>query len=66
MNLADALRTLRTHVFNSAHGDRKEAHNIVVLITDGESNLNSQRTVKEARNNKEAGKKTCSQDTMNL
>ena len=47
-NLADALRTLRTEVYNSANGDRLEVPNVALIFTDGISNLNSERTIPEA------------------
>ena len=54
-NTADALFTLRTQVYNSANGDRREASNVVVMVVDGKSNFNSQRTLPEALLAQEAG-----------
>ena len=47
-NTADALQTLRTEMFNPANGDRPGVPNVAVIITDGVSNLNSERTIQEA------------------
>jgi collagen type VI alpha len=47
-NTADALMTLRNELFNPANGDRPDVPNLAIIITDGVSNLNSQRTIPEA------------------
>ena len=39
-NTAQALQTLYTSMFTSQNGDRADAHNIVMIITDGASNEN--------------------------
>ena len=54
-NTADALQTLRHDVFNPANGDRPDASNIAIVITDGESNVHKDRTVKEAELLRSAG-----------
>ena len=40
-NIADGLRVLRTQLFNH-NGDRPEAPNIALVITDGGANINEQ------------------------
>ncbi|KAK3599021.1 hypothetical protein CHS0354_012500 [Potamilus streckersoni] len=47
-NTADGLKTMRTEMFKAANGDRPDAENIAIIITDGISNINSRRTVPEA------------------
>jgi collagen type VI alpha len=47
-NTADAILAMRTEMFNTKNGDRKKAPNIAMIISDGISNLNSDRTVTEA------------------
>ncbi len=47
-NTAIGLQTLRTQVFNSARGDRFDAPNIAIIITDGNSNINAQDTIPQA------------------
>ena len=47
-NTADALQTTREDMFSQANGDRPNVDNIVVILTDGVSNINSRRTIPEA------------------
>ena len=47
-NTADALVTMRTSMFNIQTGDRPGVRNAAVVITDGVSNINFERTVPEA------------------
>ena len=48
-NTADALLVMRTEMFTIANGDRPNADNVAILITDGVSNfINSQFTIPEA------------------
>jgi Mg-chelatase subunit ChlD len=47
-NTADALRELRTVMFTTKHGDRPEAENVAIVMTDGVSNIEHWRTVPEA------------------
>lgn len=47
-NTAAALKALRTEMFTSEHGDRTEAPNVALVLTDGVSNIDSKRTVAEA------------------
>lgn len=54
-NTADALRALWSQMFTSYHGDRADAKNIAILITDGISNMNSYRTEIEANTAKSRG-----------
>ena len=46
---ADGLRVMREDVFNMNHGDRQDARNLVLMVTDGTSNILPQRTIPEAR-----------------
>ena len=48
-NTADALLTMATKMFTTS-ADRPDAPNIAVVVTDGISNINSRRTIKEAIN----------------
>lgn len=47
-NTAEALRVVREDVFNIYRGDRPDAANVAVLITDGVSNVMSHQTLPEA------------------
>lgn len=47
-NTADALRLMRTQLFTEANGDRLDVPNYAIVLTDGESNINAEMTVKEA------------------
>lgn len=47
-NTADAIFTMRTTMFTSTNGDREGVQNIGIVITDGISNINAQRTIPEA------------------
>ena len=47
-NTASALDMLRTQMFTSDNGDRRDTDNYVIMITDGNSNVNRQDTVKAA------------------
>ncbi|KAK3086045.1 hypothetical protein FSP39_012585 [Pinctada imbricata] len=47
-NMADALSAIRTAMFIPENGDRPDASNIAVLITDGLSNVKDGRTILEA------------------
>nr|SPP68597.1 vWFA1-like domain containing protein vWFBCS9 [Colubraria reticulata] len=47
-NTADALRRARLDVYSPSHGDRTNVPNLVVMVTDGESNMNPQQTLPEA------------------
>ena len=47
-NTADAILAMRTEMFTKQNGDRKRVPNMAVVITDGLSNFNSDRTVTEA------------------
>jgi hypothetical protein len=55
MSMANALWTLRNGVFSPINGDRPEASNIAVIITNRDSSLHHQRTLTEARLLHEAG-----------
>jgi len=47
-NTAEALRLARTDVFQEEKGDRFDVPNYLIVVTDGQSNINAQMTVKEA------------------
>lgn len=47
-NTADALKVMRNQMFIPSRGDRSDAPNVCVLLTDGVSNINSRRTIPEA------------------
>ena len=51
-NTADALQTMHETMFSAIHGDRANVPNIAIIITDGVSNINSQRTISESTNAK--------------
>ena len=46
-NTADALLAMRTKVFGT-NEDRPDVKNVAIIITDGPSNINSDRTLQEA------------------
>ena len=47
-NIADALETTRRFVFDVSAGDRADAANLVVLVTDGRANRERDETDTEA------------------
>lgn len=47
-NTADAIRLMREEMFLSYHGDRPEVPNVCLIITDGVSSVNPERTIPEA------------------
>ena len=47
-NTADALKSMSEVMFTPANGDRPDAPNVCILLTDGVSNINSRRTIPEA------------------
>ena len=53
-NTAEALRVIRTQMFTSWNGDRPDAANVIILITDGKSN-NRDATLQEAVETRKAG-----------
>ena len=48
-NTAHAVELARHVMFKPERGDRPEARNILVVLTDGFNNLNVQRTLEQAR-----------------
>ena len=48
-NTAEGIRKVRTEMFTEALGDRPKIPNILILLTDGLSNINSERTISEAK-----------------
>ncbi|XP_063411126.1 collagen alpha-4(VI) chain-like [Mytilus trossulus] len=53
-NTADALSAARSKVF-STRADRPDAQNVIILITDGYSDINADRTVREAEISRQNG-----------
>ncbi|XP_062566472.1 collagen alpha-1(XII) chain-like [Saccostrea cucullata] len=54
-NTADAIRDMREKYFSFANGDRWDARNIAVILTDGVSNINANRLQDEARQARNEG-----------
>lgn len=54
-NTADALRDMRTKYFSFANGDRPDARNIALILTDGVSNINANRLTDEAERARDEG-----------
>lgn len=54
-NTADALRTMHYDMFTTENGDRPSVPNIVIIVTDGVSNINSRRTIPEAETARDDG-----------
>ena len=52
---ASALRLLYTSAFQPRNGDRVNANNIVIVITDGDSNVNQEDTLNQAIEARTAG-----------
>ena len=48
-NIAYALRAAREVVFTSQNGDRFDASNLAVLISDGRDNVNENELAREAQ-----------------
>ena len=47
-NLAAALRVTRESIFVSSNGDRPDAPNIVIVLTDGNPNVDKEQTIPQA------------------
>ncbi|XP_062575513.1 collagen alpha-1(XIV) chain-like [Saccostrea cucullata] len=47
-NTADALKTMHEEMFSKDNGDRPGVRNVCIIMTDGVSNINYQRTIPEA------------------
>ena len=54
-NTADGLQTMHADMFTEANGDRPGVPNICIIMTDGVSNINYQRTIPEAVTAREKG-----------
>ncbi|WAR09890.1 CO6A3-like protein [Mya arenaria] len=54
-NLADALKLTRNEMFTELQGDRPDIPNIAVIVTDGKSTINSNRTIPEAMETRRNG-----------
>ena len=47
-NTSGALRLMNDQAFTPQHGDRPDIHNVAIIMTDGQSNVNESGTVPEA------------------
>lgn len=47
-NTADAMKVARTRMFKSRHGARQHANHVLIVITDGVSNMNYDRVLPES------------------
>ncbi|XP_022328093.2 matrilin-3-like [Crassostrea virginica] len=54
-NTAAGLETMHAEMFTEANGDRPGVPNICIIMTDGVSNINYQRTIPEAVTAREKG-----------
>ncbi|XP_033728444.1 collagen alpha-1(XII) chain-like [Pecten maximus] len=54
-NTADGLMVMRNEMFSFQHGDRPDVPNVGIVVTDGQSNINSLRTIPEANEAKSSG-----------
>lgn len=54
-NTADALFRMRTQMLREENGNRPDVPDIVILLTDGVSNINADRTIPEARQARNKG-----------
>ena len=54
-NTAEAMRVMTGEVFQPTNGDRSDAPNVCIVITDGPSNKDRERTVPDAAAAREAG-----------
>ena len=54
-NPAAAIRLGRSQMFTEENGDRSDVSNIIILVTDGESNMNTRKTIPEAEEARNAG-----------
>lgn len=48
-NTADALATMANTMFTARNGDRPDVPNTCIVITDGVSNINSRKTIPNAK-----------------
>lgn len=54
-NTAGALHTMRTRMFASSKGDRENSVDVAILMTDGVSNINTNRITIEAKAARDRG-----------
>lgn len=54
-NTSGGLREMNYNQFVSSRGDRSNAQNVAIVITDGESNVDDQRTVPDAQEARNRG-----------
>ena len=53
-NTAEALKMVREEIFSRRRGDRFDVQNVVLMVTDGESN-NERATIEESRRLRDEG-----------
>lgn len=54
-NIADAFRIMRMRMFTPDNGDRTDAANIGILLTDGPADYDTENTIPEATKARQAG-----------
>lgn len=54
-NTYGGLQTTRTQLYTAGRGDRNGVPDVVIILTDGVSNINSRRTIPEAQRLRSAG-----------
>ena len=54
-NTSGALKLMNDYVFTPTHGDRPDIHNVAILMTDGQSNVDESQTLPEATRAKQLG-----------
>ena len=54
-NMAEGIETMHNEMFTAANGDRPDVENIAIVMTNGVSNINWQRTIREAEKARDKG-----------
>lgn len=54
-NTADGIRYAMDQQFTQARGDRTDAPNVIIVVTDGASNINSDQTIPNAEEARRRG-----------
>lgn len=54
-NTAAGIRMANNNIFRASEGDRSGDENIIIVITDGQSNVNSDQTIPAAEESRRAG-----------
>lgn len=54
-NTADAIETMYTEMFTPENGDRSDIPSVVIIITDGVSNINNRKTIPRAEEARTSG-----------